>query len=68
MLALSAHGLGEPLEALADGWLQLGDGVRAAPYLDRMVRDLPGTPNAKAVLLRRADPSAKAPLTCLGCR
>ena len=61
------HGRGELLGALADGWLQLGDGEKAMPYLDRMVSELPNTPYAKAALLRRADPSAKAPLTCLGC-
>ena len=61
------HGRGELLGALADGWLQLGDSVKATPYLDRMVSELPNTAYAKAALERRADPLAKTPLTCLGC-
>jgi non-heme chloroperoxidase len=64
---ISGHGRGELLGALADGWLQLGDNARAMPYLDRILSELPDTPYAKAALQRRADPSAKATLTCLGC-
>ncbi len=64
---LGTHARGELLGGLADGWLQIGDGAKAAPYLDRIVSELPNTPYAKAALQHRADPSAKAPLTCLGC-
>ncbi len=55
------------LGALADAWLQLGDIARAEPYLDRMSTELAGTPYAKNATVRRADPAAKIPLTCLGC-
>ena len=61
------HGRGELLGALADGWLALGETTKANAYLDRMTSELPGTPYAKNAALRRADPAAKVPLTCLGC-
>jgi hypothetical protein len=64
---LSEHGRGELLGALADGWLQLGDVDKARPYLDRMTAELAGTAYEKNAALRRADPAAKVPLTCLGC-
>jgi len=64
---LATHNRGELLGALADSWLQLGEPVKAKTYLDRMTGELPGTPYAKNAELRRADPAAKAPLTCLGC-
>jgi len=64
---LGEHGRGELLGALADGWLQLGDTAKAGPYLDRMTNELPDTPYAKNAALRRADPAARVPLTCLGC-
>lgn len=41
--------------------------ARAAPYLERMIAELPNTPCAKAAATHRGDPSSKAPLTCLGC-
>jgi hypothetical protein len=64
---LNEHGRGELLGALADGWLQLGDVDKARLYLDRMTAELADTPYAKNAALRRADPAAKVPLTCLGC-
>jgi hypothetical protein len=64
---LGAHNRGELLGALADGWLQLGDVAKANVYLDRMTSELPGTPYARNAEFRRADPSARKPLTCLGC-
>jgi hypothetical protein len=64
---LSQHGRGELLGALADSWLQLGDVAKASPYLDRMTTELADTPYAKNAALRRADPAARVPLTCLGC-
>jgi len=64
---LKEHGRGELLGALADGWLQLGDVAKAAPYLDRMSAELPGTPYARNAAQRRADPASRVALTCLGC-
>jgi hypothetical protein len=64
---LSEHGRGELLGALADGWLLLGDVDKARLYLDRMTAELVDTPYAKNAALRRADPAARVPLTCLGC-
>jgi hypothetical protein len=64
---LAEHNRGELLGALADGWLQLGDRATASGYLDRMIKELPGTPYAQNAALRRADAGGKAPLTCLGC-
>ncbi len=64
---LAEHDRGEILGALAAGWLQLDDTARAAGYLDRMIKELPGTPYALNASARRADPAAKTPLTCLGC-
>ena len=64
---LGEHNRGELLGALADGWLQLGDVAKANVYLDRMTSELPGTPYARNAELRRADPAARVPLTCLGC-
>ncbi|MBV8193317.1 MAG: alpha/beta fold hydrolase [Alphaproteobacteria bacterium] len=64
---LSEHGRGELLGGLADAWLGLGDSAKAAPYLERMAKQLAGTPYAKAAAARLADPASKAPLTCLGC-
>jgi len=64
---LNSHGQGEVLGALAEGWLQLGDITKAEPYLDRMMAELPDTPYARNAGLRRADPKARVPLTCLGC-
>jgi hypothetical protein len=64
---LAEHNRGELLGALADGWLQLGESAKAGAYLDRMTAELPGTPYARNAALRRADPAARVPLTCLGC-
>ena len=64
---LDAHDRGEVLGALADGWLQLGDAAQANTYLDRMGVELAGTAYGKNATVRRADPTTKAPLTCLGC-
>jgi len=64
---LGEHNRGELLGALADGWLQLGEVAKANFYLDRMSAELPGTPYARNAALRRADPSGRTPLTCLGC-
>lgn len=64
---LAEHGRGELLGALADGWLALGDTGKAHAYLDRMTAGLPGTAYAKNAAARRADPTARFPLTCLGC-
>jgi len=64
---LGEHNRGELLGALADGWLQLGEVARANVYLDRMSAELPGTSYARNAALRRADPSGRTPLTCLGC-
>ena len=64
---LGEHGRGELLGALADGWLQLGNVVKANVYLDRVTTELPGTPYARNAELRRADPAACVSLTCLGC-
>ncbi len=63
----SEHGRGELLGALADGWLQLGQVDKARPYLDRMTTELADTAYARNAAVRRADPSARVPLTCLGC-
>ena len=64
---LSEHGRGELLGALADAWLQLGDLDKAQPYLGRMTAELANTPYAKNAAMCLADPSARVPLTCLGC-
>jgi hypothetical protein len=64
---LGEHGRGELLGALAEGWLTVGETAKANAYLDRMTGELPGTPYAKNAAVRRADPAAKVPLTCLGC-
>jgi hypothetical protein len=64
---LDEHDRGELLGALAENWLQLGDSAKAGPYLDRITAELAGTPYAVNAALRRADATAKAPLTCLGC-
>jgi hypothetical protein len=64
---LNEHDRGELLGALADGWLQLGDTGKANVFLDRMIGEMPGTAYAKNAAQRRADPSARVPLTCLGC-
>jgi hypothetical protein len=64
---LAEHNRGELLGALADGWLQLGDVAKANVYLDRMSAELPGSPYARNAAQRRADPTARVSLTCLGC-
>jgi len=64
---LDSHDRGELLGALASGWLQLDQAPKAAPYLERMIAELPDTPYAKAATAHRGDPASKAPLTCLGC-
>jgi pimeloyl-ACP methyl ester carboxylesterase len=64
---LDEHDRGELLGGLAAGWLQVGETEKAGGYLDRMIGELPGTPYARNAALRRADPSAKTPLNCLGC-
>jgi hypothetical protein len=64
---MSEHGRGEVLGALADGWLMLGDTAQAEVFLDRMASELPGTAYAKNAVQRRADPSGRTLLTCLGC-
>jgi hypothetical protein len=65
--SLAEHNRGELLGALADGWLGLGETAKANGYLDRMVSELPGTAYARNAAARRADATAPAPLTCLGC-
>jgi hypothetical protein len=64
---MSLHRRGELLGGLAENWSRLGETERAQVYLERMVKEFPGTKygeNAQAWL-------AKAPtrpaLTCLGC-
>ena len=64
---LESHDRGELMGALATGWLQLDKAPKAAPYLERMIAELPNTPYAKAATERRGDPRSKASLTCLGC-
>ena len=64
---LGGHARGELLGGLATAWLDLGQPAKAMPYLDRMVGELAGSPYAANAALRRADPSARTPLTCLGC-
>jgi hypothetical protein len=64
---IGEHGRGELLGALAEGWLTLGETAKANAYLDRMTGELPGTAYAKNAAVRRADPAARVPLTCLGC-
>ena len=64
---LGPHNRGELLGALAEGWLQLGNVAEASVYLDRMTGELAGTPYGRNAELRRADPAARVPLTCLGC-
>jgi hypothetical protein len=64
---MSTHGRGEVLGALADNWLAVGETAKADAFLDRMISELPGTPYAQNASKRRADPSARVPLTCLGC-
>lgn len=64
---LGEHGRGEILGALADGWLMLGETAKADVFLERMTAELPRTPYARNAAQRRADPSARVPLTCLGC-
>jgi hypothetical protein len=64
---LDSHDRGELLGALATGWLQLDQTPKAAPYLERIIAELPNTPYAKAAATRRADPASRTPLTCLGC-
>jgi hypothetical protein len=64
---LAKHNRGELLGGLAEGWLQLEDRGKAAPYLERVIAELPDTPHAKGAAQRRADPTSKSALTCLGC-
>lgn len=64
---MKEHGRGELLGALADGWLTLGETAKANAYLERIAAELPGTAYAKNAAIRRTDPAAKVPLTCLGC-
>ena len=64
---MGTHGRGEVLGALADNWLAVGETAKADAFLDRMIAELPGTPYAQNASKRRADPSARTPLTCLGC-
>jgi len=64
---MSTHGRGEVLGALADILLTVGETAKADAFLDRMISELPGTPYAQNAGKRRADPSARVPLTCLGC-
>jgi tetratricopeptide (TPR) repeat protein len=64
---MSEHGRGEVLGALADAWLMLGETAKADVFLERMTSELPGTAYAKNAAQRRADRSARMPLTCLGC-
>jgi hypothetical protein len=65
--ALGEHGQGELLGGLADAWLGLAEPAKAIPYLERMTKELGGTPYAKAAATRLADPTSRTPLTCLGC-
>lgn len=65
--ALGEHARGELLGALAEGWLQMGEVDRARAYLDRMIAELTNTAYARNAALRRTDPAARVPLTCLGC-
>ncbi|HUJ16239.1 MAG TPA: hypothetical protein VL284_20785 [Thermoanaerobaculia bacterium] len=65
---LPAHSRGELLGALAEGWLRIGDRDRSKPYLERIVKELPGTAyaaQAKAALDNKG--SEPPTLTCLTC-
>lgn len=64
---MSEHARGEVLGALAESWQALDDDAKASVFLDRMIAELAGTPYAKNAAIRRADPAAHKPLTCLGC-
>ena len=66
---MGVHSKGELLGGLADGYRRLGDTAKSREYLERMVRDLPGSPYEKQAKRWLADPAAvgKQERFCLGC-
>ena len=67
LAGMAVHPKGELLAGLAEGWSRLGDAQKAQFYLMRIIADLPDTPYAGAAKLRRDNPNAMSPITCLGC-
>jgi hypothetical protein len=67
--SLAVHSRGELLGGLADGYRRLGNNEKSREYLERMVRDLPGSPYEKQARRWLADLSAigKQEHFCLGC-
>lgn len=69
LTALGVHSQGELLGGLADAYRRLGNMEKSREYLERMVRDLPGSPYEKQARRWLADLSAvgKQERFCLGC-
>jgi hypothetical protein len=66
---LGDHPKGELLFGLADGYVRLGDVVKARAYFERLINDAPGsgqTPRARAWLDTGKVPDATG-LGCVGC-
>ena len=67
---LGVHNRGELLGGLAEAWARAGDPEKARPYVERMTRELPGTPYAeRAKLWLEAASTEDRPneLACIGC-
>jgi len=66
---LGTHSLGELLGGLADGYRRLGNAEKSKEYLERMVKDLPGTPYERQARRWLSDLSAvgRQERFCLGC-
>lgn len=66
---LSAHAKGELLGGIADAYRRLGNTAKAQEFLNKIARDLPGTPYDKQAARWLKDLSAvgKQERFCLGC-
>jgi hypothetical protein len=65
----SVHARGELLSGLAEGWLRAGDSDKARSYMDRLVRETPGSPYAARAqdFLSAAAPPKQLDWHCIGC-
>jgi tetratricopeptide (TPR) repeat protein len=63
------HSRGELLSGLAEGWLRAGDAEKARSYMERLVRETPGSPYAdRAQNFLDAAPAPKhLDWHCIGC-
>lgn len=66
-MKLSAHARGELLFGLAEGWVRIGDPLKARRYFEQLVRDGAGSGHVKRAEAWLETGIPPADTTCMGC-